>query len=168
MLAKIERIIAKAVDIVGQVTCVLLILMVLNVSFDVLMRYAFHNSSVGMQEMEWHLFAIVILLGISVALKDEGHVRVDFLYDRFSPRKKAMINILGTLFFLMPVALLIFFGSFEFVRDSWEIGEISEDPGGLPYRWLIKGMIPVSFAFLLISAVGYILQNIRLYREAGK
>jgi len=121
-----------------------------------------------MQEMEWHLFAIVILLGISVALKDEGHVRVDFLYDRFSPRKKAMINILGTLFFLMPVALLIFFGSFEFVRDSWEIGEISEDPGGLPYRWLIKGMIPVSFAFLLISAVGYILQNIRLYREAGK
>ncbi len=168
MLAKIEQYIARAVDIVGHLTCVLLILMVLNVSFDVMMRYAFHNSSVGMQEMEWHLFAIIILLGISVALKDEGHVRVDFLYERFSPKKRAMINILGTLFFLMPVALLIFFGSFEFVRDSWEIGEISEDPGGLPYRWLIKGMIPVSFAFLLISAVGYILQNIRLYREAEK
>jgi len=168
MLTRIEQYIARAVDFVGQITCVLLILMVLNVSFDVLMRYAFHNSSVGMQEMEWHLFSIVILLGISVALKDEGHVRVDFLYDRFSPKKQAMINILGTIFFLMPVALLIFFGSFEFVRDSWEIGEISEDPGGLPYRWLIKGMIPVSFAFLLISAVGYILQNIRLYREAEK
>lgn len=153
---------------VGHLTCVLLVLMVLNVSFDVMMRYVFHNSSVGMQEMEWHLFAIIILLGISVGLKDEGHVRVDFLYERFSPKKRAMINILGTLFFLMPVALLIFFGSFEFVRDSWEIGEISEDPGGLPYRWLIKGMIPVSFALLLISAVGYILQNIRLYREAEK
>jgi TRAP-type mannitol/chloroaromatic compound transport system permease small subunit len=168
MFAKIEQYIARAVDMVGHLTCVLLVLMVLNVSFDVMMRYVFHNSSVGMQEMEWHLFAIIILLGISVALKDEGHVRVDFLYERFSPKKRAMINILGTLFFLMPVALLIFFGSFEFVRDSWEIGEISEDPGGLPYRWLIKGMIPVSFALLLISAVGYILQNIRLYREAEK
>ena len=168
MLNTIEKAIARVVDFVGQLTCLFLILMVLNVSFDVMMRYVFHNSSVGMQELEWHLFAVVILLGISVALKDEGHVRVDFLYDTLSVRKKAVINIIGTLFFLMPVALLIFFGSFEFVRDSWEIGEISEDPGGLPYRWLIKGMIPVSFGFLLFSAVGYVLQNIRIYREAKK
>ena len=168
MLNTIEKFIARVVDFVGQLTCVLLVLMVLNVSFDVMMRYVFHNSSVGMQELEWHLFAVVILLGVAVALKDEGHVRVDFLYDTFSVRKKAVINILGTIFFLIPVALLIFFGSFEFVRDSWEIGEISEDPGGLPYRWLIKGMIPVSFGFLLFSAVGYILQNIRIYRKAKK
>ncbi len=166
MLHSIERGIAKSVDIVGSLTCVLLLLMVLNVAFDVLMRYAFHNSSVGMQELEWHLFSVVILLGISVALKDEGHVRVDFLYDRFNVKKKAVINILGTVFFLMPVALLIFFGSFEFVKDSWEICEISEDPGGLHCRWLIKGMVPVAFGFLIVSAVGYILQNIRLYREA--
>ncbi len=168
MLNTIEKAIARVVDFVGQLTCFFLILMVLNVSFDVMMRYVFHNSSVGMQELEWHLFAVVILLGISVALKDEGHVRVDFLYDTLSVRKKAIINIVGTLFFLMPVALLIFFGSFEFVKDSWEISEISEDPGGLPCRWLIKGMIPVAFGFLLFSAVGYILQNIRIYREAKK
>jgi TRAP-type mannitol/chloroaromatic compound transport system permease small subunit len=142
--------------------------MVLNVSYDVMMRYLFHNSSVGMQEMEWHLFAVVFLFGISVALKDEGHVRVDFLYDTFSPRKKAVVNIIGTFFFLVPLALLIFFGSFEYVHDAFITHEISEDPGGLPFRWLIKGMIPLSFGFLLISAVGYVLQNIRLYREAGK
>lgn len=166
MLHSIEQFIVKTVDIIGSLTCILLVLMVLNVSFDVLMRYAFHNSSVGMQELEWHLFSVVILLGISVALKDEGHVRVDFLYDQFSVKKKAVINILGTVFFLLPVALLIFFGSFEFVRDSWEICEISEDPGGLTCRWLIKGMVPVAFGFLIFSAIGYILQNIRLYREA--
>ncbi len=164
MLSTLEKSIARAVDVVGRLTSILLLLMVLNVSFDVLMRYVFHNSSVGMQEMEWHLFAVIILFGISVALKDEGHVRVDFLYERFSPKKKAVVNICGTVFFLMPVALLIFFGSFEFVKDAWDISEISEDPGGLPYRWLIKGMIPLSFGFLLLSAVGYILQNIRLYR----
>lgn len=165
MLTALEKTIARAVDVVGFLTCIFLLLMVLNVSFDVLMRYAFHNSSVGMQEIEWHLFALVILFGISVALKDEGHVRVDFLYDQFSLKKRAIINIFGTLFFLIPVALLIFFGSFEFVKDSWEICEISEDPGGLPCRWFIKGAIPVSFAFLLLSAIGYILQNIRLYGE---
>jgi len=164
MLSVLEKSIARAVDVVGMLTSILLLLMVLNVSLDVLMRYVFHNSSVGMQEMEWHLFAVIILFGVSVALKDEGHVRVDFLYERFSPKKKAIINICGTLFFLMPVALLIFFGSFEFVRDAWDIREISEDPGGLHYRWLIKGMIPLSFGFLLLSAVGYILQNIGLYR----
>ncbi len=164
MLSVLEKSIARAVDVAGWLTSILLLLMVLNVSFDVLMRYVFHNSSVGMQEMEWHLFSVIILFGVSVALKDEGHVRVDFLYEQFSPKKKAVINICGTLFFLMPVALLIFFGSFEFVRDAWEISEISEDPGGLHYRWLSKGMIPLSFGFLLLSAVGYILQNIRLYR----
>jgi len=164
----VENFIIKTVDIMGKVISVLLLLMVLNVSFDVMMRYLFHNSSVGMQEMEWHLFAVIFLFGISIALKDEGHVRVDFLYERFHPRKKAVVNIFGTLFFLMPLALLILFGSMEYVQDAYVTHEISEDPGGLPYRWLIKGMIPLAFSFLVFSAVGYILQNIRLYREAGK
>jgi len=164
----LEKFISKTVDCMGSVISVLLLLMVLNVSFDVMMRYLFHNSSVGMQEMEWHLFAVIFLFGISVALKGEGHVRVDFLYERFSPRKKALVNIFGTLFFLMPLALLIFFGSFEYVKDAWVTNEISEDPGGLPYRWLIKSMIPLSFGFLIFSAVGYVLQNIRLFREASK
>ncbi len=164
----VENFISKIVDICGKVVAFILLLMVLNVAFDVVMRYLFHNSSVGMQEMEWHLFAIVFLLGISVALKDEGHVRVDFLYDSFTPRKKAMINIIGTILFLMPLTLLIFSGSIEFVKDAYITHEISEDPGGLPFRWLIKGMIPLSFAFLFFSGIGYILQNIRLYREAAK
>ena len=164
----VEKFISKTIDILSKVISFLLLLMVLNVSYDVVMRYLFHNSSVGMQEMEWHLFAVIFLFGISIALKDEGHVRVDFLYDRFSQRKKAAINILGTLFFLIPLALLIVSGSFEFVQDAFVMNEISEDPGGLPYRWLIKGMIPFSFIFLLFSAVGYILQNIRLYREEPK
>ena len=166
MLDNLERYLNRIVDLAGLLAAFLLILMILNVAFDVFMRYVFHNSSVGMQEMEWHLFSGVILLGISVALKDEGHVRVDFLYDSFSLKKKALINIFGTILFLIPLALLIIGGSFEFVRDAWETGEISEDPGGLPYRWLVKGLIPFSFSFLLLSAVGYILRNIRLYREA--
>ena len=165
MLTAIEKGVDTIVEIAGRVLSVLLLLMIFNVFYDVLMRYFFHNSSVGMQEMEWHLFSVVILFGISVALKSESHVRVDFIYERLSGRKRALINIFGTIFFLMPLALLIFLGSWSFVHDAYVVGEISEDPGGLTHRWVIKGMIPLSFAFLIISAVGYLCRNIRLFRE---
>jgi TRAP-type mannitol/chloroaromatic compound transport system permease small subunit len=142
--------------------------MVLNVFYDVIMRYFFHNSSVALQELEWHFFGIIILFGISVSLQKESHVRVDFLFERLSQRMQAIINILGTLFFLLPLALLIVTGSLTFVYDAWMIGEISEDPGGLPYRWLIKGMIPLSFSLLIVSAVGYFFRQIRKFQEAEK
>ncbi len=165
MIDTIEKYINHAVDMVGSITGVFLVLMVLNISFDVMMRYVFHNSSVAMQEMEWHLFSIIFLFGISVTLKDEGHVRVDFLYERFSPKVKAIINITGTLLFLIPLSMLICYASFEFVQDAWVSNEISGDPGGLPYRWLIKAMIPLSFSFLILTSIGYILQNIKLYKR---
>jgi TRAP-type mannitol/chloroaromatic compound transport system permease small subunit len=165
MLQKIDKIISVLVDGVGKILAIILLLMVLNVTFDVMMRYLFHASSVGMQEMEWHLFSIIILYGVGVALQHEAHVRVDFLYDRMKLKTKAIINICGTLLFLVPLALLILFGSFHFVNDAYMINEISEDPGGLPYRWIIKGMIPLSFLFLLVSAAGYVCRNIHQIRS---
>ena len=164
----LEKIIEQLVHIAEGILAIILLLMVLNVSFDVIMRYFFNNSSVAMQELEWHLFAVILLMGISASLKEEAHVRVDFLYEHFNERLKAVINIFGTLFFLLPLALLITVGSYAFVYDSWMIKEISENPGGLPYRWLIKGMIPLSFIFLILTALGYILRNIRKFQEAGK
>ncbi len=168
MLIKVEAFYHRMNRIAGKILSGVLVLMTLNVFMDVVMRYFFHNSSVGMQEMEWHLFSIVILFGVSVSLLDEAHVRVDFLYDRYSARKKAMINIIGTIFFLLPLALLILFGSFDFVNDAYQIQEISEDPGGLPFRWVVKGMIPLAFLFLIFTAVGYIVQNINIYRSQIK
>ncbi|MFN2354515.1 MAG: TRAP transporter small permease subunit [Desulfopila sp.] len=165
MLEKIDKIISVLVDGVGKILAVVLLLMVLNVTFDVMMRYLFHASSVGMQEMEWHLFSIIILYGVGVALQHEAHVRVDFLYDRMKLKTKAIINICGTVLFLVPLSLLILFGSFHFVNDAYMINEISEDPGGLPYRWIIKGMIPLSFLFLLVSAAGYVCRNIHQIRS---
>jgi len=166
MLTKIEKVINRLVDGMGNFLAVVLLLMVLNVTFDVMMRYLFHASSVGMQEMEWHLFSIIILYGVGVALQHEAHVRVDFLYDRMRLKTKSLINITGTILFLMPLSLLILFGSFAFVSDAYVINEISEDPGGLPYRWIIKSMIPLAFGFLLLSATGYILKNIQQLRSA--
>ncbi len=166
MLVKLEGLVVVAVNVVAKITSFLLLLMIFNVFYDVIMRYFFHNSSVGMQEMEWHLFSVVILFGVSVALMDEGHVRVDFLYEKYSTRKKAVINIIGTIFFLLPLAILVASGSFDFVMDSFRINEISEDPGGLTHRWIIKAMIPFAFIFLIFSSFGYLIKNINIYRGA--
>ena len=165
MLNSLETIINFIVNLFGKLLSIIFLLMTLNVLYDVIMRYFFHNSSVAMQELEWHLFAVMILYGVGYALKEEAHVRVDFLYDKFSPKTKAYINLFGTIFFLIPVALLIIYGSYEFVMDSYSVNEISEDPGGLPYRWIIKAMIPFGFIFLIISAIGYILKQIRIIRQ---
>ena len=117
-----------------------------------------------MQEMEWHLFAVMFLLGVSYAMQEEAHVRVDFIYDRFNVKRKALINIIGTIIFLIPFTLFIIYGSYEFVFDAYNVAEISENPGGLTHRWIIKAMIPLSFFILFISGIGYIFKNIEIIR----
>ena len=141
-----------------------MILLILNVAYDVVMRYVFHDSSIAMQEMEWHIFAVIMLYGTGYALRHNAHVRVDFVYDRLSERKQAWINIMGTIFFLLPLVALVIYGSWEFVMDAYTTNEISQDPGGLPYRWLIKAQIPFAFIFLVLCAIDFILHNISVLR----
>jgi len=149
----------------GFVLSIIMILLIVNVFYDVVSRYFFNGGSIAMQEMEWHLFGVMILFGMSYALREEAHVRVDFLYNRFSPKTKALINIIGTLLFIIPLSIFIIYGSYDFVMDSYTTNEISEDPGGLTHRWIIKAMIPISFIYLIITAIGYIIQNIVIFRQ---
>ena len=162
MLLRLEILFDRFSDVMGWVAGVLNLLMLANVFYDAIMRYFFNTGSIAMQEMEWHLFAMVFLFGIAYGLKEDGHVRVDVLYDRFTPRNKAIVNIAGTLLFLLPLSLLIIEGSVWYVQEAYTSGEISGDPGGLPHRWLIKLVIPASFVFLVVSAIGFILHNVNI------
>lgn len=166
MLDTCERIYDRTSDIIGHICGFLMILMTLNVFYDVVARYFFKTGSIGMQELEWHFFSLVILFGISYALKADAHVRVDVFYERFSPKNKALINTIGGLIFLLPLCILIATGSTEFVLESYRSGEGSGDPGGLPYRWIIKSMIPISFYLLVFIGIGFILKNFNAYRRA--
>jgi len=168
LLLKLEKITDKFIDFIGFIVSMLLIAMILNVAYDVAMRYIFHNSSIAMQELEWHLFAVIMLYGTGYALKHNAHVRVDFLYDNFSPKKQAWVNILGVIFFLLPLTFLVIYSSWDFVMDSFTTNEISEDPGGLPYRWIIKAQIPIAFIFLVLCAFNFMLHNINVLRGLEK
>ncbi len=162
-LIRIERAFGRVSGWVGGFSAVLLLLLLSNVSYDVVMRYVFNDVSIGMQELEWHLYSMIFLFGIAYTLSVDGHVRVDLVYERLSRRKRALIDILGTLLLLWPFCFLVTGYGIGFAHEAFQLGETSGDPGGLPYRWLIKAMIPVAFVCVLLSSVGFILHALNAY-----
>jgi TRAP-type mannitol/chloroaromatic compound transport system permease small subunit len=128
---------------------------VLLVGYDVSMRYLFQSGSIGLQEMEWHLFSIIFLIGAAYTLKNDEHVRLDVLYrsNFLSDKSRAWIDALGALFILLPFCLLIIISTWPFLSQAFIHNEASPDPGGLPARWLIKSMIPAGFGLLLLQGI---------------
>ncbi|KXJ53750.1 TRAP transporter small permease subunit [Neptuniibacter pectenicola] len=162
-LLRLEQVINSFSELMGKISAVLFVLMLFNVFIDVVMRYVFNDVSIGMQEMEWHLYAAVFLLGVPYTLKTGGHVRVDIIYDGLSAKTKSIIDMLGCLILLFPFCALVGWYGVDFAREAFELGETSGDPGGLPYRWLIKSVIPFAFFAILISGVGLFLKSLNVY-----
>lgn len=115
----------------------------------VVARYVFNLGSIAMQETVMYMHGMVFMLGIGYTLKHQGHVRVDIFYDKLSIRKKAFIDLFGTLVFLLPIGIFILFSSLNYVSFSWSLSESSAQPGGLPGVFLLKTLIPL-MAFLLL------------------
>lgn len=126
----------------------LLFVIVLNV----VLRYAFGEGRVELEELQWHLFAVGFLSALALAVTTDDHVRVDVIHERLPLRWRAWIEFYGTLLLLGPFLALILIHSVPFVISAWQTGEVSQAPGGLPFRWLIKAMLPLSF-LLLAAAV---------------
>jgi len=146
---------------VGRGTSWVAVGLVVVVFTDVVMRYLFNKSYVFVQELEWQLFAFIFLIGAGYTLLNDSHVRVDIVYQRYGPRGKAWTNLLGVIFFLIPGCLLIITTSWHFVFRAWVVGEGSPDPGGIPYRFLVKGLIPVGFSLLLLQGISLGLRSLQ-------
>ncbi|MCH2056292.1 MAG: TRAP transporter small permease subunit [Thalassotalea sp.] len=157
----IINLLKKVIDAIGYLCSILMILMIVNVFYDVIMRYFFNDVSIAMQELEWHLFAGMFMFGIGYTLKGDGHVRVDVFYDRFSSRAKALVNILGSLFFALPITLLTIFYSWDYTLEAYQMGEGSADPGGLPHRWVIRSVIPISSTYLVICIIYVLIHQLQ-------
>ncbi len=146
------------IEKIGNAVSWLNVALIVLICFDVLFRYFFSFSKNWILELEWHMFAIVFLLGSAYALQEDKHVRVDVFYQNFSEKTKTIVNLLGTVIFLIPWCYLVITTSYKFANNSWYIREGSNQPGGLPARYVIKGMIVVGFILLALQALSFIIK----------
>ena len=149
--------IERLIDTIGRVILWVTLAMIALVATNVLLRYSLSLGSVWAQELEWHLLATLILLGMSYALQRGDNVRVDLFYARYTPGTKRLVNIASALLTLI-VALIFIKLSWAYVGQSFSIDEKSADPGGIPWRWLLKGLIPVGFALLALQALAELIR----------
>ncbi|HIP47141.1 MAG TPA: TRAP transporter small permease subunit [Campylobacterales bacterium] len=150
----------------AHIAGVLVITLSLLILYQAINRYLFNDSSVLIQELQWHIFDIIFLLGLSYTLQTDKHVRVDIFYASYSQKTKAIINIISQFFLILPFVIIILYTSQTLVEMSYLQGEISSDPGGLTHRYLIKAMILVGFALLGLQSIAEIYKNIMIIKEA--
>ena len=151
--------IERFIDLTGRATSWLALVIVGLMAVNVLLRYLFSAGTVWAQELEWHLLSPLILFGMSYALLHGEHVRVDVLYAHFSPRRKLLVELLSALL-CMAISVAVIWLSLKYVQQSFVINEQSSDPGGLPYRWILKSLIPLGFFILILQCIAIIIGTV--------
>ncbi|MEH6578891.1 MAG: TRAP transporter small permease subunit [Amphritea sp.] len=149
----------RAIQKIGLTIAWTYVLLVLVIITQVILRKGFSSGLIVLEELQWHLYGVGVMFGLSYAQTTNSHVRVDLFYSKFRAKTKYIIEILGILILVLPFVWVIFIHSLDFVADSWRINEHSESPSGLPWRWLIKSVIPASMILLGIAVLS------RLYRD---
>lgn len=143
----------------GRLLAWLIPLMMLGTAAVVIMRYGFGQGMTALQESVTYLHGAVFMLGAAYTLKHGGHVRVDIFYHRFSPRAKAWVDSIGSIVLLLPLCGLILITSWEFTANAWVIREASVEPGGLPFVYLLKSLLPLMAINLALQGVAELLRN---------
>lgn len=168
-LLRLSALIDSLTEAIGRLLTYIVLVMVLISFFNALTRYV--GRFLGRQltsnmfiETQWYLFSILFFLGFAYILKHNLNVRVDILYTNWSPKRKAWIDLLGTLFFLIPFCILAIYVTLNPVLFSWTLREISPDPDGLP-RYPIKAMIIVAFALLLLQSIAQAIKYVAILTE---
>jgi TRAP-type mannitol/chloroaromatic compound transport system permease small subunit len=147
-------------ELVGKAASWCSILMVVVTFYIVITRYVFNTGSIAVQESIIYLNALLFLLTAGYTLKHDGHVRVDIFYGPASPRYKAWVNFLGSLFLLLPVSIFILWVSWDYVVSAWRIRESSPEAGGIPYVYLLKSLIAVMAALIILQGITEMLRNL--------
>ena len=153
--------------VTGRVTAWLTLFMVIVTFFVVVMRYVFDAGFIWVQESVVWMHAVVFMLGAAYTLRHEEHVRVDVFYRAMSRKKRAWVDLIGVLIFLLPLCVFLAWKSWDFVAQSWSIREASREPGGLPYPFfpLLKSVILLMPVTVALQGVSLFLGALRAVRE---
>jgi TRAP-type mannitol/chloroaromatic compound transport system permease small subunit len=154
--------------LIGQSVAWCSLLLVLLVFVIAVLRYVFKFGSISMQEIVIYLHGMIFMLGASYTLADDEHVRVDVFYARFSNSMRAWINLLGCTLFLLPMCWFIYSNSFNYVAQSWQIGETSSEAGGLPYLFLLKSLLLAMPVLLATQGLAVILKSLLIITGGSK
>lgn len=155
----------RFIDLVGRATSWLALGLALVMGANVLLRYGFSIGSIWMQEFEWHIMVPICLFGMSYALVHGEHVRVDVVFQHFSPRNKQLVNVITSVLGML-LAVIVIRLSIPYVWQSWSIGEGTANPGGIDYRYVVKSLIPIGFALFLIQSLSEAVKSFLAYRAA--
>lgn len=150
---------------IARVAAWLLVAIALVIVFDVVTRRLLAIPSLALQELEWHLYAVLFALSLGYALLRDSHVRIDVLRERLGWRARAWIDVLGTLLLLLPFCAVLLHYTADYAWGAFVRLEGSRMPGGLPYRFVVKAMIPAGIVLLMLAALATLLRNLRLLRH---
>lgn len=164
-MQRIANYIDRLSDWLGRSVAWVALAMVLMMVSIVILRYLFQFGSIAMQESIMYMNALIFALGAGYTLKEKGHVRVDIFYSRLPQSRRALIDLLGTLVFLIPSMLAIIWLSWDYVGLSWRLREASPESSGLPFVYLLKSAILLLAVLLLIQGVAELIKNWQRWRS---
>ena len=156
------RVLSALCALVGRAVAWLTLGMVMLTAAVVVLRYGFGFGRIYLQEIITYLHAAVFMLAAAWTLQLDGHVRMDVLYRSLKPRTQARVDLVGTVFFLLPTAGLLLWLSYDYAGKAWELREASRETGGLPFLYLLKTVMPVASGLLVLQGLAGI------FRHAGQ
>lgn len=153
---------------IAETTAWFNVALILVIVVQVVMRYGFSRGLVPLEELMWHLYAVAFMFGMAYSVTNDSHIRVDIVHMALPKRAQHIFEILGILFLLFPFLWILFDHSLGWVIESYRVNESSQNPTGLPYRWLIKGVVPATMVLIFIAALARLIQESLLLLHHGK
>lgn len=167
-IPKICKILNTFVFKVGTAISWLSIILIFIVIVQVFLRYVFSINFIQLEELQWHLYATIIMFGLSYAMVNHSHVRVDILRINFSSNLQRKIEIFGVLFLMIPFILIVINYGIDLTSEALRMDERSSSPTGLPYRWIVKSVMPISFSLLLIASISRVIRHVSYLAKGSK
>ena len=163
-MKQFQILIDKIIDNITNILTYLLVSMIILVFITVIIRYMLNISYVALQELVMYFHALIFMFGVSYALKEKSHVKIDIIYNSLSKKNQYFISMLGTIIFIIPTSLFIVYSSMDMVTQSWSLLEGSSEAGGLDLVFILKSVIPITGFLIFLQALSDIIKYMDKYK----